>query len=174
MDCTYAGPSLVKQGILFDCDDDGTLRQVDLQYYFWPSLELPTLADGEGVHLRAEVDLGEYRTILSRPDGEVLLLALAGNRAGVLSDQSDYEPFQFATASDVCPVDGCYRQFGLDVTLEGATTRFWKAPFLQIAADDGAVWALAIQNLYESTTEKDASCGSDEHVVFALVLQSRA
>jgi len=166
--CTYVGASPSKQGMLLSCDDNGVERQIELQYNLWPWTPLPNIDMGELLHLRAH-DSGDRWSVLSRPSGTVLSLAVLGRPDVVLAGQSDYQPFRFDVVGEVCPVDACERQLGLDVTLGDTISRVFEGSPVEISDLDESDYTVLVHHLFERTNEVDSACPVSQSIAFVIL-----
>lgn len=170
--CIYAGPSKSGAQHFFSCDDRGIERTVEFDYDTWPYAPLP-LRVGDTFNLRAHTGEPEW-IVLSSQAGQILALGIAGSPEPALADQSDYEPFEFEVAKDLCPLNvppvmPCQRKFGLDITVAGTTTRVFEGPAVTIPGPGGSEYTVYVDQLSESTNEEDAACPVWESIRFVIL-----
>ncbi|MBC8069354.1 MAG: hypothetical protein IAG13_13545 [Deltaproteobacteria bacterium] len=173
--CIYVGPSPLLTGILLSCDDGGVERQVDVQYTFNPPfgapMHLPPMDVGNPLSLRAHTGFGETWLILSTPDGKIQVLEIVGTPQATLAEQSDYAPFEFEVQNGLCPVNGCVRRLGLDISVAGDTTRVFEGLPTDIDGEDGIPYVVFVEDLFESVASVDPACVARESIYLVVLAE---
>ena len=168
--CTYVGPSTLASGILLSCDDDGVERQVDLQYSFFPQpMQLPPMDAGDPLLLRVHTGFLENWLVLSTSAGKIQVLGVAGTPQATLEDQSDYAPFAFELQTRLCPVNGCLRQFGLDITVAGTSSRVFEGAPIDIMGEGDVPYVVFVEGLFEYVESADPACEPGQGVYFVIL-----